>query len=123
MVGLDSACGYSAGEVLRNNNFRRRVSDRAAESIGGTGLTPHELRHTAASLAVAKGANVKAVQRMLGHASAAMTLDMYADLFEDDLDQVADRLDRAAARAAADSVRTGVGPDLDAVRPGRWHHA
>ncbi|MFI7216904.1 hypothetical protein [Micromonospora maritima] len=55
---------------------------------------------------MAEGANVKAVQRMLGHASAAMTLDVYADLFEDDLDQVADRLDRAAGRAAADSVRT-----------------
>ncbi|WP_349880922.1 site-specific integrase [Micromonospora sp. HUAS YX12] len=90
-----------AGEVLRNNNFRRRVFDRAAELIGLTGLTPHELRHTAASLAVAEGANVKAVQRMLGQASAAMTLDVYADLFEDDLDQVADRLDRAAGRAAA----------------------
>ncbi len=63
---------------------------------------------------------LKAVQRMLGHASAAMTLDVYADLFEDDLDQVADRRDRAAVRAAADSVRAdGVGPDLDAVRPAR----
>jgi integrase len=110
------------GEVLRNNNFRRRVFDRAAESVGLAGRTPHELRHTAASLAVAEGANVKAVQRMLGHASAAMTLDVYADLFEDDLDQVADRLDRAAARAAADSVRTGgARPALDAVRPGRRH--
>lgn len=108
-----------AGEVLRNNNFRRRVFDRAAESVGLTGLTPHELRHTAASLTVAEGANVKAVQRMLGHASAAMTLEVYADLFENDLDQAADRLDRAARHAAADAVRTeGVGPDLDAIRPG-----
>jgi site-specific recombinase XerC len=47
-----------------------------------------------------RGANVKAVQRMLGHASAAMTLDRYADLFDDDLDDVADRLDtlRASSR-------------------------
>ena len=37
-------------------------------------LTPHDLRHTAASLAISSGANVRAVQRMLGHASAAMTL-------------------------------------------------
>jgi hypothetical protein len=43
-------------------------------------------RHTAASLAVQAVANVEAVQRMLGHASAAMTLDVYADLFDDDLD-------------------------------------
>ncbi|QLQ37309.1 tyrosine-type recombinase/integrase [Micromonospora robiginosa] len=112
-----------AGGVLRNNNFRRRVFDRAAVSVGLAGLTPHELRHTAASLAVAEGANVKAVQRMLGHASAAMTLDVYADLFEDDLDQMADRLDRAAGRAAADSARTaGVGPDLDATGSGRRQH-
>jgi integrase len=57
-------------------------------------LHPHELRHTAASLAVAAGANVKAVQRMLGHVSAAMTLDVYAGLFGDDLDDLADGLDR-----------------------------
>ena len=56
------------------------------------------------------GGNVKAVQRMLGHASAAMTLDRYADLFDDDLDDVADRLDalRAASRGrVADFLRTG----------------
>ena len=60
-------------------------------------LTPHDLRHTAASLAISAGANVKAVQRMLGHASAAMTLDTYADLFDDDLDAVAERLNDAMA--------------------------
>ena len=55
-------------------------------------LTIHDLRHTAASLAIASGANVKAVQRMLGHASAAMTLDVYADSFDDDLDAVSTAL-------------------------------
>jgi integrase len=37
------------------------------------GLHPHELRHTAASLAIAAGPDVKVVQQMLGHASATMT--------------------------------------------------
>jgi integrase len=73
---------------------------------GLTGLTLHDLRHTAASLAVSSGANVKAVQRLLGHASAAMTLDVYTSLFDDDLDAVADRLDEAAVRARADFLRT-----------------
>ena len=50
-------------------------------------------RHTAASLAISAGANPKVVQRMLGHSSAAMTLDVYADLFDTDLDAVAERLD------------------------------
>jgi integrase len=58
-------------------------------------VTPHDLRHTAASLAVQAGAHVKAVQRMLGHSSAAVTLDVCADLFEDDLDAVASALDEA----------------------------
>jgi integrase len=94
------------GAALRNHNFRARVFTPAAKAIGVLQLTPHDLRHTAASLAVQAGANVKAVQRMLGHASAAMTLDVYAGLFGDDLDAVADRLDEAAAKARADYLRT-----------------
>ena len=66
---------------------------------------PHELRHTAASLAIASGASIKGVQSMLGHASAAMTLDRYGHLFGDELDAVADRMD--AARA--DWMRTEAG--------------
>jgi integrase len=89
------------GGVMRNRNARRAWFNRAASAIGEPGLTPHELRHTAASLAVSSGANVKAVQRILGHASAVMTLDRYADLFDDDLDAVADRLDVARAAAVA----------------------
>jgi integrase len=95
-----------AGTILRANNFRRYSFDRAARTVGIPGLTPHELRHTAASLAVSAGANVKAVQHMLGHASAAMTLDVYAGLFGDDLDALAERLDRLAAGLDADQMRT-----------------
>jgi len=93
------------GHVLRNTNFRHRIFDRAARQAGLPGLTPHELRHTAASLAVAAGANIKAIQQMLGHASAAMTLDVYAGLFADDLDAVAERLDAAvSARVLSESA-------------------
>jgi integrase len=85
--------GPDAG-VLRSGNFRSRTFDKALASIRAADpdfpkVTPHDLRHTAASLAISAGANVKSVQRMLGHASAAMTLDVYADLFDDDLDAVA----------------------------------
>jgi len=58
-------------------------------------LYPHQLRHTAASLAIAAGADVKVVQQMLGHASATMTLDTYGHLFEDRLDEVGEAMDRA----------------------------
>ncbi len=66
-------------------------------AVGLSGLTPHELRHTAASLALASGASVKGVQSMLNHASAQRTLDRYGHPFPDELDAVADRLDAARA--------------------------
>lgn len=62
---------------------------RALKAAGLKRMKVHDLRHTAASIAVHSGAHVKAVQRMLGHSSAAMTLDRYADLFDSDLDDVA----------------------------------
>ena len=48
------------GAPLCNRNARRDWFDEAAAAIGAPGLTAHELRHTAASLAVSAGANVKA---------------------------------------------------------------
>jgi integrase len=95
-----------AGTALRVKNFRRDCFDGAAARAALEGLHPHELRHTAASLAVASGANVKAVQTMLGHGQASMTLDVYADLFPDDLDAVSDALDEAREIALADISRT-----------------
>jgi integrase len=94
----------NGGQVFRNASFRRRFFDRAVEQMKSEDprfptVTPHDLRHTAASLAVSAGANVKAVQRMLGHASAAMTLDVYADLFDDDLDAVGEALNEQAKSA------------------------
>lgn len=71
-----------------------------AEESSFPSITRHDLRHTAASLAISAGANVKAVQRMLGHSSAAMTLDTYADLFDDDLDRVGRALDDARTQSA-----------------------
>jgi integrase len=93
------------GGVLRNSNWRARVFAPAVAACQKADksfptITPHDLRHTAASLAISAGANVKAVQRMLGHAKASMTLDVYADLFDTDLDAVAVELD-AAIRAVA----------------------
>jgi integrase len=92
-------------------------------------ITPHDLRHTCASLAVAAGVNVLALQRMLGHTSAKMTLDCYADLFDDDLDAVAvtlhSRYSRDITQKRAQNVLTACSPaqentpDLHKPRCGR----
>jgi integrase len=97
------------GGVLRNSNWRARVFDPAVAACQQADdtfptISPHDLRHTAASLAVSAGANVKAVQRMLGHAKASMTLDVYADLFDDDVDAVAASPDAAIAKASKAAI-------------------
>lgn len=86
------------GRHMKRNSGQYGWFSKAVEASGIPRTTPHGLRHTAASLAVSAGANVKAVQKMLGHSSAAMTLDVYADLFDDDLEAVAVALDQARSR-------------------------
>lgn len=100
------------GGVLRLNTWRDRTWNTAIDTLRAVDdegtphadypdATPHDLRHTAASLAVQAGANVKALQIMLGHKSATLTLDTYADLFSEDLEQVAATLDAAVERMNA----------------------
>jgi integrase len=64
-------------------------------------ITPHDLRHTAASLAISAGANVLAVSRMLGHENPTVTLRTYADLFDADLDTVSAALDVAHRKSVS----------------------
>ncbi len=93
----------SRGGPMRLSNVRRRWWGRAvADSGAPAGLCPHELRHSAASMAISAGASIKVVQKMLGHKSATLTLDRYGHLYQDDLQNVADRLDsmHAAAKCA-----------------------
>ena len=94
------------GGFLRNGNFRRNDFDAAAERAGVHDVTPHGLRHTAASLAHQAGASVVTISRMLGHSSPLVTMKVYSHWYEDDLDAVAERLHTAKINAAADQVRT-----------------
>ena len=76
----------------------------AAVRAGFPGLHPHDLRHTAASLAITAGADVLAVQRMLGHTYAATTLRIYGHLWDKQLDAVTTRM-QEAREAAVDVER------------------
>lgn len=78
-----------------------RHHDRAVTDAGlPPGTTTHALRHTAVSMAIEVGADVKAVQKMVGHESGALTLDTYAELFDGRLEEIADALeDRVPKRS------------------------
>lgn len=91
----DLVFGAAKGGALRAQVLQRAVLTETANALGLGGLHPHALRHTAASLAIASGANIKLVQQMFGHKSATMTLDLHGHLFPDQLDEVADRMDAA----------------------------
>ncbi len=89
----------------------------AVHRAGVQRITPHDLRHTCASLAVSAGVNVLALQRMLGHTSAKVTLDTYADLFDTDLDAVAASLHAAYSQPSVLESRSRRAQD-DALRDG-----
>ncbi len=108
--------GIRNGQPLRVSTFRTAFT-RAACAIGVPDLHPHQLRHTAASLAIAAGADVKVVQQMLGHASATMTLDTYGHLFDDRLDEVGDAMDRARDAARMRRSRANVLPRVAPALP------
>ena len=108
--------GIRRGSPLRVSTFRKPF-DAAAAAIGMPGLHPHQLRHTAASLAIAAGADIKVVQQMLGHASATMTLDTYGHLFEDRLDEVGNALDAGRITAQQRRAQLRAVPAVAPVLP------
>lgn len=93
------------GGPIRRSAFRFRVFLPAIERAGLETLRIHDLRHTAAALAIRAGAHPKAIQERLGHASVATTLNVYGHLFPALDEELAARLD--------DVARTAAGPTRD----------
>jgi len=83
------------GGPMRNDWFRWRF-DKACSAAGLSGISPKTLRHTAGSLALASGASVVTVQKLLGHRNATTTMNVYSHMLPDDFDNVAAAMDAAA---------------------------
>jgi integrase len=81
------------GGALRLSAFYHRVWRPSLARLGLARVGVHVLRHSAAARMIAAGASPKAVQTVLGHASAAFTLTVYGHMFDADLDDLATRLD------------------------------
>jgi integrase len=88
------------GNAMSIGWFSARFS-KAVEALGVPGVTPHTLRHSAGSLALASGASAPTVQKLLGHLNATTTMNVYAHQLPDDFDRLAAAMD-AAATAATD---------------------
>lgn len=86
--------------TLGQARYKFQKAVKAVDGVDGVRL--HDLRHTCASLSIRAGANVKVLQKLMGHKTATLTLDRYGHLFPDDLDAVAAALDQATA----DDLRT-----------------
>ncbi|MCH9276631.1 site-specific integrase [Bifidobacterium amazonense] len=94
------------GGHINDHNWRRKVWHKAVELANLNdvqGLTPHSLRHSYAAIAIKAGADVKILQRQMGHASASLTLDVYGFLFPERLEQVADAVDTERTAALSGS--------------------
>lgn len=103
----------ASGAALNLSNWRNRTWKTITTAAGSpAGLTPKGLRHTAASLAIDSGADVLMVQKMLGHADAKETLNTYAKLFPDRLDEVTAKMSKARAKALK-KAKKKADPDHD----------
>jgi integrase len=82
------------GSRLGLENWKRSVDWKAAiAKIGRDTMRVHDLRHTYASLSRRAGADLRLLQKAMGHASITVTAHTYADLFDDELDNIAAALD------------------------------
>jgi hypothetical protein len=82
------------GSLLGLENWKRSTRWRnAIVEIGRPSLRVHDLRHTYASLARRAGADLRLLQKTMGHASITVTAHVYADLYDDELDDIASALD------------------------------
>lgn len=95
------------GKPIRRNKLQAVFAKAVRDARAPTGTSFHALRHFYASLLIRHGESVKVVQRRLGHATAAETLDTYSHLWPDSEDRTRDAVDSVLG-APADSVRTGV---------------
>lgn len=84
------------GGAMTLGRFRWKF-DKAVAHLGLEGVTPHTLRHTAGSLALAAGASVVTVQKLLGHRNATTTMDVYSHMLPDDFGDLAAAMEKATA--------------------------
>jgi integrase len=94
-----------SGGIVHSGNWRRRVFDPAVKKAQLGFMTPHDLRHTAVSIAVDSGANIMAVAKMCGHEDARETLRTYADLFPDHLEELRTILGARMRRALREQTQ------------------
>jgi integrase len=95
------------GAPLRYSAFYHRLWRPTLRRLGLPAVGIHVTRHSAAAAMISAGATPKAVQAVMGHASAAFTLTVYGHLFDADLDALAERLDdqRDGFRSVSRHVR------------------
>ena len=89
--------------VFGGANTARKMAERGTRAMGDAKLKPlaiHDARHTYASLMIAAGVNAKALSEYMGHATIAITFDLYGHLMPGSHDEAAGLLDAFLARAA-----------------------
>jgi integrase len=110
-TGADWIFAAPRGGPLSEANWKRSVGWAAAcQAIGRPTFRVHDLRHTCASLWLGAGADPKVVQRILGHASAAMTMDLYGHLFDHNLWAAAERVGGTTGAPAPLRARNAEAP-------------
>jgi integrase len=112
---------FGSGEAIPfNPKALQERADAAWEAAGLERVTPHECRHSFASLMIAAGVNAKALSTFMGHANISITLDRYGHLMPGSEEEAAGMLDTylAAQRERAEDAARAAGSGLTGAQTG-----
>lgn len=96
-----------SGQPVDADNWFKRVWVPTREAAGLPSLRIHDARHHLATILLSQGHSVKLVQRMLGHATASILLDVYASVTKQGEDEAAKDLDRWMGAESRATYRGG----------------
>jgi integrase len=92
-----------------NPNYLLRVFKKLLNEAGLAHMPFHDLRHSAATILLSMGVNIKVVQELLGHSNISITLGTYAHLFPSMLQEVVEKWDDEFGVGGADAADEGKG--------------
>ena len=116
-VGHDLIFRSGTGSPLKQRNVKREFR-RILEAVHIRPIRLYDLRHTAATLAVAAGVSVKVISDQLGHASISFTLERYSHVLPSIQDEAAARVERMLMGSLPDASNHVLAVPVEHAAPG-----
>ena len=104
----DLVFANSAGEPMEARNMVRREFEPLVKQAGLSKVRWHDLRHSYASILIAKNIPVKFIQAQLGHNSIKTTMDTYGHLMDETCDKAIETLSEVMRPSVNENLKVAM---------------